>query len=276
MERPEIVLPIGKGDELDIAVFGVPDLSTHERVNSLGDISMPLIDYVHVDGLTTEQAEQLIERRLISGGYLKNPHVTVFVKEFTTVGVSVLGQVKNPGIYPVVASRRLWDMVLAAGGTTDRAGNVVTIHHRDLAAPASIVTLSNDPEKSLQSNVEILPGDTVVVSKAGVVYVLGEVTQPAGYVMENGEPLSVVTVLAMAHGPTKDAKLNGTKIIRKTGNGSQEIVVHVQDIFRAKAPDLQLMAGDILFVPGRRGRYASSTPMNTLLLVAASLAVHAY
>src|SRR5437868_3150435 len=124
----EIVIPIGKSDEVDITVFGVPDLSTHQRVNSLGDISMPLIDYVHIEGLTSYQAEQVIEKRLISGGYIKNPHVTVFVKEFTTAGVSVLGQVKNPGIYPVVASRRLWDMVLAAGGTTDRAGNMVTIH----------------------------------------------------------------------------------------------------------------------------------------------------
>jgi polysaccharide biosynthesis/export protein len=271
-----IILPIGPGDELDISVYGVPEMSQHERVNSLGDISLPLVNYVHVAGLSSEEAEVLIEKRLIDGQFMKQPHVNIYVKEYTNIGISVLGQVSKPGIYPITGSRRLWDMILAAGGTTEKAGNIVSITHRNPSVPATAVTLSNDPSQSTRSNVELLPGDTIVVSKAGIVYVLGEVNQAAGYVMENGQSVSVIQALALAHGPTRDAKLNGTKVIRTTSDGAKQIDVNLKDILQAKKKDLALFPGDILFVPGRRGRYASSQTFSTILTIATGVALRTF
>src|SRR5262249_20839461 len=91
---------LGTGDLLEISVYNVPELTTRSRINSKGDIYLPLVDYVHVQGLKPEEAQALIEKRLSDGGFLKNPHATVFVAEYASQTVNVLGEVAKPGIYP--------------------------------------------------------------------------------------------------------------------------------------------------------------------------------
>jgi len=137
-------LRIGAGDLLEFSVYNVPDLSTKTRVSSSGDAYLPLIDYVHVGDLTVEEAQTVVEKKLSDGQFLKDPHVTLFVDQFASQGVSVLGEVARPGVYPVLGEQRLFDVVSAAGGLTDRAGHSVTITHRKQRDKPVIVELARN------------------------------------------------------------------------------------------------------------------------------------
>lgn len=273
---PIVALPIAPGDELDVNVYNMPEMTSHQRVNEDGDIHLPYVDYVHVGGLTNHQAEDQIAARISEGGFMKKPEVTVFVKEYGTAGIAVLGEVQHPGIYPAFGTRHLWDLILMAGGTTERAGKQVIVKHHDASRPASTVTISNDPDHALESNVEVLPGDTVLVSRAGLVYVLGEVNQPAAYIMDTGETITVLQALAKAHGATNNAALGKAKLLRKTPAGLQEVPVNLKMVFQAKGRDVDMQAEDILFIPGSRGKYAAQSAFSTILQIASGVAIRGY
>src|SRR5207244_5355649 len=137
-----------------------------------GNISLNFIGSVHVAGLSTNAAQDLIAKKLSDGGFFSHPQVSVFAKEYATQGVSVLGEVQRPGVYPLLGSRRLFDVLSLAGGIGPRAGKLVSITRRDDPQSPISVPVSNDSEQPTQSNVDILPGDTIVVSKAGIIYVV--------------------------------------------------------------------------------------------------------
>lgn len=262
---------IGPGDLLDIQVYGVPDLSQKSRVTSSGDVYLPLAGYVHLDGLTIEDAQGAIEKRLVEGQFVNDPHVTIFVAEYAT-GVSVMGEVARPGVYPVFGSRRLFDVISAAGGLTEKAGRVVTITHRDKPQEPQSVAFDPDPAKNNASNVEIVQGDTVVVTRAGVIYVVGEVQQPSGFLMEASQNFTVLKALALAHGPGRYARLDDSRIVRKNPDGSfQQIPVPLRKILDAKERDIPLLADDILFVPASGGKRAVEQTLNSILGVAGGL-----
>ena len=251
-------LSIGPGDELDVSVYGVPELSQHVRVDTSGDVHLLLIGPTHVEGLSSEEAQAVIERQLVEGKFVKNPEVTVFLKEFTNQSVSVVGEVNKPGSYPALTTRRLYDAFQQAGGLTPTAGKVSITHQGQLRNP-TVVTLSNDPVKSAEANVEIMPGDAISVSKAPIVYVMGEVNKPGGYVLDDGansenssQRLTVMRVIALASGPGQGASLNKSRIIRRTANGIQELPISLKQIMAGKAPDPPLQAEDIVYVPGRK------------------------
>src|SRR5947209_5354482 len=106
----------GVGDLLEVSVYGIPELSTKARISSSGDIYLPLIDYVHIEGLTSQEAQAIIEKRLADGGYVNNPHVQIFVADYSSQAVTILGEVARPGPYPILGERRLYDLFSAAGG----------------------------------------------------------------------------------------------------------------------------------------------------------------
>ncbi len=264
---------ISPGDLLDIQVFGVPDLSQKTRVTSSGDVYLPLVGYVHLEGLTVEEAQGTIEKRLLEGQFVNDPHVTIFVAEYAT-GVSVLGEVAKPGIYPIFGSRRLFDVISAAGGLTEKAGRVVTITHRDKPLEPVNVTFDPDPAKNSASNVEIVQGDTVMVTRAGVIYVVGEVQQPSGFLMEASQNFTVLKALALAHGPARYASLDKSKIVRKKPDGNyEEIPVPLKKILDAKQKDVLLQADDILFVPSSSGKRAMARTADTIVGLATALTI---
>src|ERR1700704_742479 len=177
-------LRIGIGDLLQVTMFGTQDFNSDFRVSPSGDISLPPLGMVHVAGLSTSEAERSIEEQLREGGFYREPRVSVFQKEYATQGVSILGEVKNPGVYPLLADRHLLDLLSQAGGLTPNASKTISVTHAGASTP-SVVTLSKDPELAATSNPAILPGDTVVVATAGVVYVIGDVNKPGGFVMND-------------------------------------------------------------------------------------------
>src|SRR6266852_6248308 len=135
---------LGIGDLIEISVFGVPDLATKTRISGSGDIYFPLIDYVHIADLTTDEAQELIQKRLEDGGFVRGPHVSIFVDESASQGVTILGEVAKPGTYPAIGDRRLFDLISAAGGLSDKAGRNVTIERHGDANQKVEVQLSSN------------------------------------------------------------------------------------------------------------------------------------
>ena len=265
---------IGPGDLLELKVFGAPELGGTLRVSGAGEITVPLIGAEKVAGLSPEQAQKNLEQRLVSGGFLRDPHVNILVKEFATQGISVLGEVARPGIYPLLGSPRLFDALSAAGGATNRAGKMIYISRREDPSAGNAILLSQDPRQSLAQNVFLQPGDTVMVSRAGIVYVSGDVRTPGGYVMNNDENLTVLQAIALAQGLNPTASTKNVRIIRRKEGKLQEIPVELKQIMTAKAPDISLENEDVLFVPNSASKSAARRSLESVVQVATGLAIY--
>ena len=275
-EATSSTLVLGPGDELDVTVYGAPDLSGHTRVSSDGNISIPLIGYVRVGGLSSSEAEAEIEAQLRQHLIVNDPQVSVYAKEFTSSGISVAGEVAKPGFYSALGPHRLFDVLQAAGGLSERASGSVTISHKgDVENPVK-VEISQDPAEVVQSNIELHPGDTVFAAKAPMVYVLGEVNKPGGYILNSTGAMTVLRVVAAAGGPTHAAAVGGTKMVRRTPNGLRELPVPLKAILRGKTADMPLSADDILFVPS--SRLKTAVALTTVVATSAATAAiyHVY
>lgn len=264
---------LGQGDLVEVNVYDVPELNTHTRVSDTGDIDLPLVNQVHVEGLTVEEAEKAIEQRLDHGGFVRNPHVQLFVSEYTSDGTSVLGEIMKPGVYPVLGEQRLFNLLSAAGGLSPAAGTTITITHKAEPERPVVVSISRNLEDHPDSNVPIFPGDTVMVRRADVIYVVGDVNRPSGFLMDNGGKLTVLQAIALAGGTTSTAKLGGVRIIRKSPQGVAEIPVSLKKMLRAKADDLPLQANDILFVPASARKIIGGRTAEAALQMATAVSV---
>lgn len=242
-------LRIAAGDLVAIDVFDTPELSAKLRVSEKGDIDLPVAGSLHVGGLTAEEAAVDVEQRLRDDNILKHPHVEVFIQEYATQGVSVLGEVKNPGIYPELGSHSLLDFISVAGGITATAGKLVSVTHKNDPDHPTVVSVDSSPDVAKRASIAIQPGDTIVVSRSGIVYVVGDIGKPGGFLIENNERLTAVQAVALAQGANKTAALNKSKLIRKTPNGHEEITVQLGRVLAGKEIDPRLEDGDILFVP---------------------------
>jgi polysaccharide biosynthesis/export protein len=195
------------------------------------------------------------------------------VDESASQAITLLGQVGRPGPYPAIGERRLFDLISAAGGLTDRAGRLVTIERRGnpdqkLELELSSTNLAEDT----QNNVEVYPGDTIIISKAGIVYVVGDVNHPSGFLIED-DGLSVLKALALAGGSTRTSALHKTRILRRTPSGIQEIPIDLRKVLYAKAPDMALVKGDVLFVPGSGAKAAAYRTADAAMSLSTALAV---
>jgi polysaccharide export outer membrane protein len=264
---------LGIGDLIEVSVFGVPDLSTKSRIGGSGDLYLPLIDYVHVADLTTDEAQELIQKRLEDGGFVRGPHVSIYVDESASQAVTILGEVAHPGPYPAIGERRLFDLISAAGGFTPQAGRNVTIERRgDPGQKIDLQLSSNLSEDTQGKNVDIYPGDTIIVSRAGIIYVVGDVGHPSGFIMEDNT-LSVLKALALAGGSTRTSSLGKTRILRQTADGVHEIPINLKKILYAKSPDVAMVKGDVLFVPGSAAKSAAYRSADAAMSLSTSLAV---
>ena len=257
----EARVKIGPGDLIEVNVFDEPELTQVVRLNDLGDGTLTLIGSLHLAGLTTDQARVLIAGKLREGNYLLSPQVSVLIREYSTQGVSVLGEVKNPGVYGVVGGQHLLDVLAAAGGTTPQAGGEIMIQ-RSADGSSLTVPLSKDPHQSLSSNVQLYPGDKVIVPRAALVYVLGDVGRPGGFVMENDGKITLLQALAMAGGTTHTSSMNGSRLLRKGPAGYTDIHVELNKMLKGQEGDVQLQAEDILYIPGNaiKSALARSVP----------------
>lgn len=263
---------LGPGDLIEVNVYNVPELTSKVRVSNIGDIYLPLVDYVHVDGLTLEEAQSLIEKRLSDGGFVRNPHVTLFVDEGTSQGVTVLGEVMRPGIYPDTPDHKLYQVISEAGGFNSTASRKISVLRRNEKEPIRI-DLPRNLAEDTSGNIDILPGDTITVPRAPIVYVVGDVNRPSGFLVDNGT-LTVLQALALAGGTNHTAKLSGARIIHKSPTGMIEKKVEIKKMLEAKSPDVTLQADDILFVPVSGGRVLASATFSAAMSAATAVAIY--
>lgn len=245
-------LGIGAGDLVNVGVFDVPEMSQTVRVNDMGDATLNLVGAVHLAGLTTEEAQTVIAGKLKAGNFLVNPQVTLFISEYSTQGVSVLGEVTKPGVYRVLGSRTLLDIISEAGGITPFAGSEATVEHRN--GTTVTVRLTKDAHESLSTDVQLFPGDKVIIPRAGLVYVLGDVGRPGGFIMGNDGKMSVLQAVAMAGGINRTSSLNHTRLIHKGPSGYTETPLQLKKVLNGQQADFQLQAEDIVYIPSNAAK----------------------
>ena len=243
---------ISEGDLLDIVIFDTPELSGRFRVNLKGDILLPLAGTLHVAGLNLAEITDAVSQRYKDAKILVNPEVTVFVAEFTRRTITITGEVRSPGVYPIVAPRTLTDTLAMAGGLSDAASRTVSIVHA--ADPKRIIHVTlNVGAQTLESiqegRMEILPGDAIFVARSGVIYLVGELTRPGGFQVEHNNRLTLLEAVALAGGLTRTAKGSQTRLIRRSPTGREELTVNLDKVLYGGGPDMLLTDGDILFVP---------------------------
>lgn len=267
------LVKLGPGDLIEVNVYNVPELTSKVRVSNSGEIYLPLIDYVHVEGLTQEEAQTLIEKRYSDGGFVRNPHVTIFVDEASSQGVTVLGEVVKAGIYPDVADHKLYEVISEAGGFTNSASRKIAVIRRNQVDPIRI-DLPRNLADDLSGNIDIMPGDTITVPRAPIIYVVGDVGRPSGLLVDNGS-LTVLQALALAGGANRTAKMGAARIIRKTPTGMTETNVQLKKMLEAKVPDIALQGDDILFVPVSAGKLAATRTLEAALAMATAVSIYA-
>ena len=258
---------VGPEDLLEIVVFGQKDLTRSVRVNGSGDIAMPLIGVVQVAGLTPQQMESRLQE-LYSTNYLRNPQVSVFVKEYRHQQVAVTGAVKKPGGYEMIGPRTLLEMLALAGGLDGQAGDYVhIIRSQRTGREGGKLTPGTDLPKSFapnsetivldlrrlsldgRLNVPIRAGDVINVPVAGQAYVLGSVNHP-GSVPVKGE-LTVSQAIAVAGSPVAGlAKPQISSILRLDEQGNPTTIpFDLYAILKKKEPDIPLKENDVVYVP---------------------------
>lgn len=235
---------IGDGDLLKITVYDHQDLATEVRVGNEGKISFPLIGEFLISGLTATEVEKKIAGRL-ADGYIMNPHVAVFISEYKSKKVTILGAVAKPGVVELRGNSTLLEVISNAGGLTQNAGDMLTVSRkvsednerwRDVSLTVDLRKLFE--EGDIKANAQILDGDSVYVPSAALVYVNGEVKNPGAYKITQG--LTVLKAITLSGGFTQKASHSKINILRKTGESEATIKANMDDTVR---PD------DVIMVP---------------------------
>jgi len=270
-------LLIGPGDQLRVQVADTPEMDQHPRVTDVGEIPIEAVGNVKVAGLTPAAAATAIQNQLMAAHYMRHPIVLVTIEQFATQTVSILGEVKAPGAYPIATPRSILDVLALAGGLSSVADRNIVIERHGDAANRVHYNYSNNPDTAVDSQVLVSPGDTVLVPKAGIVYVLGDVNRPGGYVMTNNESkMTVLQALALAGGVAKTAKQGGARLIRKDGAGSySDQKISVGDLQQGKTPDIAMQPGDVVYVPFSFGRNLAVFGAGSIAASATSAAIYA-
>jgi polysaccharide export outer membrane protein len=237
---------INTGDLLTVRVFGLAEFAPPVRVTVDGNIQLPLIGLVPVAGLTVNRAADIIAQRLSSAGMFVNPQVTIQVTEAAIQFATVAGEMH--GIIPISGDRRLLDVLAAAGAMPPTASHVVTILRRGADAPI-VVDLGTDPTKSAKADISILPGDKILVSRVGVVYVLGAFKTQGAIPLQQNSPLTLMQATALSGGAGYEGKYKDLRIVRTQGLTRTVVKVDISKVLKGTAPDPVLQADDIVFLP---------------------------
>ena len=243
-------LLIGPGDLLHLLVYDTPEMEQRARVTDAGNIPFNFLGNVAVSGLTPEQAAEEIQHRLVAAGVMLRPQVTVRVEAYATQFASVMGEVQKPGIFEIDTPHTVVDVLAMAGGLTPIADRHITVQRFGGSKQKVDYYYSNAGKAALSADPMVYPGDTVVVSKAEVVYVLGDVSKPGGYpISTNNSKMTVLQAIAMAGYANHTAAVGKSKLVRETATGVQEIDLPVGAMQKGKMPDIALLPDDVVYVP---------------------------
>jgi polysaccharide export outer membrane protein len=241
--------PIHPGDIVEVQVFDAPEYSIIMPVSPAGEIAIPYLGLFRIEGLTAVQAAPAIEHLFEQSLILRNPHVIVTTQQFG-YSVTVMGEVHSPGIYALAGRKRLIDLLTEAGGVTDRAGHVIEIFgDGSMKNPQTILW---DPTLRENDNAELQlkTGETILVSRCGVVYVGGSVGRPGAYPICDSNHTTVSQVIALAQGSKPSSWEQRTLLLRTSGSGTRVVqTVKLNDVLRGRKTDIIMQPDDILFIP---------------------------
>lgn len=244
---------IGPEDLLDIEAYNVEDLKKTVRVNSQGDIALPLVGIIRAKGMTTSELEKVITGKLER--YVQETVVNVFVKEYHSQRISVVGAVNNPQVYAVTGQRYLIDMLMTAGGLKEDAGNICyvirpAIHNSPDSRTTTIVIDLDELliNGNFALNMPVFAGDVINVPKGGVFFVDGAVKNPGVFTIRG--KTTVIQAITMAKGVDSSARLSDIRIFRDNGKGDRDVIpVDYDAIRKGESPDIFLAENDIIIVP---------------------------
>jgi polysaccharide export outer membrane protein len=242
-------LLVGVGDQIFITVFGQPDMSAEVTVNENQQVTLPLVGTIRVGALTPSAIEKLVAKRLKDGEYLRNPEVSVQVRQVRSQMISVLGEVQRPGRFPILGKLTVLDALATAGGLTQRADRTVfllrrnpldggAIQRREIAIHLDSVLDSSKGEL----DIELKHDDVVFVAQQKMFYVHGEVRRPGAYPIE--PDLNIMRVLSISGGVTERGSMRRIRIHRK-GPDDKSVQELTQDL---SAP---VRSGDVIHVDER-------------------------
>jgi polysaccharide export outer membrane protein len=234
------------GDVLSIRIFGQGAYTETVRIGTDGNVLLPLIGVVHLGGLSVTQSEQLIAEQLSADGMYSDPQVTIEITEGPNAVVTFAGEMHS--VVPIAGSRRLLDVISLGGGLPATASHVVTIHRPGVAEPI-VVDLGVDPMSSQLADVPVFAGDTIVVSRIGIVYMLGSFKTPGTIALTPYQPLTLLQATALSGGPAFEAKNSDLRIIRTVGDRRELVKVDIHAVLYGTAPDPILQPNDIVFLP---------------------------
>ena len=241
--------PLSAGFLLHMEIFGVPEMSADLRVSEAGIINVPVLGPIGVQGLTAAQTASRLAQRYVEARVLNNPQITITVLQYATISVSVLGEVQAPGVIQTDPPATLDHVLALAGGDTANAGGSIELQHRGDSTPTFIQFQRGGSLARLRSTL-VGDGDTVYVHKAGIVYVLGAVTRPGGYLMLDGGTMNILEAVALAQGNTLVSSVGTLYIIRPGDDGSyRTIPVEYKKMEHGKQQPVALLPRDILYVP---------------------------
>lgn len=273
---------LGPDDQIVIRVSNVPDISDKPvRVDTEGFIKLPMVGRVHASGMTAAELETELTRRLKV--YLEEPEVMVSVAELHSQPVSVIGAVGNPGVQQLQGHKTLVEIISMAGGLRPDAAPVAKITRRKESGPIPLPGAKDDPSgqfsvaevdlKSLidanspERNIAILPNDIISVPRANNVFVLGDVNRAGALPLSDGSTMSVLEAISSSGGTLQTAAKTKARILRlKAGSTRRdELPVDIAKIQDGKAEDVQLVAGDILYVPGSNGKRMTTRALEAIV-----------
>jgi polysaccharide export outer membrane protein len=272
---------IGRDDLIDVSVFEIPELSATVRVSASGLVSLPMAGSVEAAGKTPQELERVVESNL-KQSYVNDPKVTVFVREYASQPVSVLGAVRVPGIYQMKGERLLLDVLAMAQGIDPTvAGNTIQILRR-AGSDADAVTISVNSEELFQNgktdlNIPIRPNDTINVLQAGSIFVVGEVIRPGEFVLRQGKNITTTQALAQGGGFSKEAKKHECMIVRVHRDGTkEEIPVNLQKVLDGRMDDVEMQPNDILFVPANKVKTGIMRALDTTISTLSARAIYRF
>ena len=282
---------LGPNDELTISVLGLEDLSDKRvRINTDGDVDLLLVGRVRAAGMTPGGLQAELTKRL--GNYMQAPQVVVSVSQVGSQPVSVIGAVNRPGVHQAVGNKTLVEMLSMAGGLRSDAGHRVTITrrlergriplagaHDDSTGHFSVAEVelsglmrASDPIQ----NIEVRSRDVITVPRAELIYVVGQVRRPGGFVLHDREMLSVLEALSLAEGLARTAAPQKAKILRAMPNAAQrsEIPVNLREVLAGKGHDVSLKPYDILFVPNSTGKSVGLRTLDAAVRIGTGIAIY--
>jgi polysaccharide biosynthesis/export protein len=282
---------LGAEDEISIRVLDAEGIDDKPlRIDFSGYIRLPMIGRIHAAGLTVDQLEAKLVEQFKT--YIVDPQVVVVVTEFRSQPVSVIGAVKNPGVQQVQGRKTLLEMLSLAGGIAPEAGHSIKITRRKAYGPIPLTTVQPDASGEFtvadvdltsileasnpQENIEVKPYDVITVPPGQLVYVMGQVRRPGGFVLRQRETLSALQALSLAEGLDRAASPQNARILRTIEGAQQrtEIYIDMRKVLQGKSSDVPLMPNDVLFIPNNVPKSAMLRGMEAALQIGTGVAIY--